>query len=108
LGEVASAGFRSRGLTFAVAPNAPVVAPAAGAVRYAARFRGYGVIVLVDHGGGWSSLLTGLASTQVRVGTAVAPGSVLGRAAAGQNPQITVELRRRGRPVDIAALLGRA
>jgi murein hydrolase activator len=106
LGEVAPAGFRSRGLTFAVDPSAPVVAPAAGTVRYAGRFRGYGVIVLIDHGDGWSSLLTGLARAQVQVGMPVAPGALLGRAAAGQDSQVTVELRRRGRPVDIAALLG--
>lgn len=106
LGEVAPAGFKSRGLTFAVDRNAPVVAPAGGTVRYAGRFRGYGVIVLIDHGDGWSSLLTGLASAEARVGAMVAPGAVMGRAAAGQDPRVTVELRRRGRPVDIAALLG--
>ena len=81
-------------------------APAGGIVRYARAFRGYRGIVIIDHGDGWTSLVTGLAAPQVRVGQRVAGGAPLGRAATGEEPQVTVELRRRGRPMDIAALLG--
>jgi len=105
-GEVSEAGVRSRGLTFQVAGGASVVAPAGGVVRYAKAFRGYGHIVILDHGDGWTSLVTGLAGTDVRVGERVAAGARLGVAASGEDPRITVELRRRGRPVDITALLG--
>jgi septal ring factor EnvC (AmiA/AmiB activator) len=106
LDEISAAGVRSRGLTFAVAPAASVRAPAAGLIRYARRFRGYGSIVIVDHGDGWTSLVTGLGVLHVRAGQNVASGMPLGRAATGEDPRITVELRRRGRPMDIAALLG--
>ena len=106
LGELSDAGVRSRGLTFVVASRAPVVAPAAGTVRLARAFRSFGGIVVIDHGDGWTSLLTGLAATAVRPGQTVAAGAPLGHAAAGDDPQVTVELRRRGRPVDIAALIG--
>ena len=105
-GEISDAGVRSRGLTFAVAAGAPVVAPAGGVVRYAKAYRGYGTIVILDHGDGWTSLVTGLAAAGVRPGERIAAGASLGRAAGGEEPRITVELRRRGRPVDIAALLG--
>ena len=105
-GEISDAGVRSRGLTFAVAAGAPVVAPAGGVVRYAKAYRGYGTIVILDHGDGWTSLVTGLAAAGVRSGERIAAGAPLGRAAGGEEPRITVELRRRGRPVDIAALLG--
>ena len=105
-GEISSAGVRSRGLSFVVAPGAPVVAPAAGVVRYAGRFRGYGIIVILDHGDGWSSLLTGLAAARVAVGERVATGGAIGTAATGDDPRITVELRRRGEPIDAAALVG--
>jgi septal ring factor EnvC (AmiA/AmiB activator) len=104
--EVSVSGVRSRGLTFAVAPAAPVVAPAAGVVRYAGRFRAYGVVVIVDHGGGWTSLIAGLGETAVKVGTPVAMGAPIGRAPTVDEPRITVELRRRGRPIDMAALVG--
>ena len=106
LDELSDAGVRARGLTFAVAPRAPVIAPAGGVVRYARRFRGYGDIVILDHGDGWTSLVTGLGATRVRNGQAVSAGAPLGTAAADEEPRITVELRRRGRPIDIAALLG--
>ncbi|WP_174279436.1 peptidoglycan DD-metalloendopeptidase family protein, partial [Sphingomonas bacterium] len=78
---------------------------AGGAVRFARPFRGFGTIVIIDHGAGWSTLLTGLGSTGVRVGQTLPAGTLVGRAGAGVDRQVTVELRRRGRPVDIAALL---
>jgi septal ring factor EnvC (AmiA/AmiB activator) len=104
--EVSDAGVRSRGLTFATTAGAGVVAPAAGIVRYARRFRKYGTIVILDHGDGWTSLVTGLARVVVVPGQRVAIGAALGTAPAGDDPRVTVELRRRGRPVDAAALIG--
>ena len=104
--ELSASGVRSRGLTFAVAPGAAVVAPAGGVVRYAGRFRAYGMVVIVDHGDGWTSLVSGLGDSAVKVGEPVAMGAPIGRAAAGEDPRVTVELRRRGRPVDMAMLVG--
>ena len=103
--ELSHSGVRSRGLTFATRAGARVVAPAGGIVRYAHRFRGYGMIVILDHGQGWSSLLTGLGVLAVKPGDRIAAGATIG-AAPREEPQITVELRRRGRPVDAAALMG--
>ncbi len=103
--EVSDAGVRSRGLTFATAPRARVVAPAAGTVRYARRFRDYGTIVIIDHADGWTSLITGLAAATAKPGDRVAMGAPLGTAPS-EDPRITVELRRQGRPVDVASLMG--
>jgi septal ring factor EnvC (AmiA/AmiB activator) len=106
LGELSSAGVRSRGLTLATGPGVTIVAPAAGRIAYAGRFRGYGVILIIDHGQGWTSLVTGLAATSARVGMSVRQGAPIGRAGGGEEPRITVELRRRGRAVDMTPLLG--
>jgi septal ring factor EnvC (AmiA/AmiB activator) len=103
-GEVSDAGVRSRGLTFAAAAGVPVVAPAAGRVAYARRFGDFGVIVILDHGDGWTTLVTGLGAAVVAPGGHVAQGAPIGRA--GRDGRITVELRRRGRPVDMVPLLG--
>ncbi|MEK9211398.1 murein hydrolase activator EnvC family protein [Sphingomonas sp. 2378] len=108
-GEISDSGVRARGITLATVPYAPVVAPAGGEVRYAGAFRGYGGIVIVNHGAGWTSLVTGLGGIAVKPGQRVAAGTVLGRAGRGRNgwePRVTVELRRDGRPMDIAAILG--
>jgi len=104
LGEVSGAGVKSRGLTLLAAPGAQVVAPAAGRIAYAGAFRGYGRIVIVDHGGGWTSLVTALDTLSVRVGDGVDRGSPLGRTA-GHRSNVTVELRRDGQAVDITPLL---
>lgn len=108
-GEISDSGVRARGITLSTASDAPVVAPASGEVRYAGAFRGYGGIVILNHGTGWTSLVTGLGAIAVKPGQHVAAGAVLGRAGRGRNgvePRVTVELRREGRPMDIAAILG--
>lgn len=104
-GELSDNGVRARGLTFAVAPAARVVAPATGRIVYARPFRGFGGIVIIDHGEGWVTLLTGLATLSVTPDQQVASGATIGAAASGEAPQVTVELRRRGRPVDITLLI---
>lgn len=106
LGEVSDAGVRSRGLTIATQADAPVIAPAAGRVAYAGRFRSYGVIVILDHGGGWTTLVSGLGAASVAAGAQVAQGAAIGSAAKGDDPRVTVELRRRDRAVDMVPLIG--
>jgi septal ring factor EnvC (AmiA/AmiB activator) len=106
MGEVSGNGVRARGLTLATAAAAPVVAPAAGRIRYAGPFRSFGRIVIIDHGAGWTTLLTGLGTVGARAGTSVAAGAPLGNAPAVEGARVTVELRRRGRPIDIAQLAG--
>ena len=105
LGEVSDAGVRSRGLTIACAPGAMVIAPAAGRVIYAAPFRSYGRVVILDHGGGWTSLISGLAAVSVEVGDQVGQGQGVGSAGGGA-PRVTVELRRANRAVDMVPLIG--
>lgn len=104
LGEVNSSGVRSRGVTIAARPGGQVVAPAPGRVGFAGDYRGYGKIVIIDHGGGWVSLLTGMIALSVGVGDTVDAGAPIGRAGSGDS-RVTVELRRGGRPVDIVAMI---
>lgn len=103
-GEVSATGVRSRGLTLATRPGAQLVAPADGRIAFAGRYRGFGQIVIIEHVGGWTSLITGLSRTRLKVGERIAQGDPIGRAAENR-PRITVELRRNGRPIDIAALI---
>jgi murein hydrolase activator len=105
VGEISDGGVHSRGLTFATAAAAPVVAPAGGRIAYAAPFRRYGYVVIIDHGRGWSTVVTDLATIDVAPGRNVRRGASLGRAGQG-NPRVTIELRRNGRPVPVAQLIG--
>ena len=106
-GEVSSeAGVTSRGLTWAVPGGADIVAPAAGKIVFAGPFRDYGTIVVIDHGGGWSTALIGLGALSVTTGQRVGQGALLGAAPPGDDRQVTAELRRKGRPIDPVPLTG--
>jgi septal ring factor EnvC (AmiA/AmiB activator) len=90
---------RSQGISLAARAGAQAVAPSAGRVAFSGPYRGYGSIVIIDHGGGWMSLVTGLAQIDVAVGQSVVAGSPLGMAGPGR-PVVSLELRRDGKPVN--------
>ena len=98
-GAKRESGLASTGLTLAPAQGAQVVAPARGRVAFAGAYRGFGRIVIIEHAGGWTSLVTGLERVDVAVGDSVIGGSPLGRASGGASP-VTIELRRDGTPVN--------
>ena len=95
----------SSGVTLAPRPGAQVVSPAAGRVAFAGAYRGYGRIVIIEHPGGWTSLVTGLARTHVAVGATLVAGAPLGIAAEA-DPQVTLELRSEGEPVNPLRFVG--
>ena len=90
---------RSRGIVLAVRQGAQIVAPAPGRVAFAGPYRGYGMIVIIEHPGGWTSLVTGLAQLDTRIGDSLLIGSPLGIAGAGR-PLLTLELRHGGEAVN--------
>ncbi|MDR7102214.1 peptidoglycan DD-metalloendopeptidase family protein [Croceicoccus sp. BE223] len=92
-GERDAAGGRSKGITIAPAPNAPVGAPLAGEVAFAGPFRGYGTVVILRHGDGLIGMLAGLDRAVVATGEKVMQGEAVGTAPA-RDPAILYELRR--------------
>jgi septal ring factor EnvC (AmiA/AmiB activator) len=101
-GEISDSGVHARGLTFAAPAGVPAVAPRPGRIAFAGPVRGYGEVVILDHGGGWTTTVTDLTGLAVRRGDRVRAGQPLGRTAGGE---LDVELRKDGRPVPIASLL---
>lgn len=98
-GAKRESGLASTGLTLAPVKGAQVVAAARGRVAFAGAYRGFGRIVIIEHEGGWTSLVTGLERADVAVGDTVIGGSPVGLASGGAQP-VTIELRRDGRPVN--------
>ena len=92
-------GPRVRGIALSPRGGAQVVAPAPGRVAFAGPYRGFGNIVIIEHAGGWTSLVTGLAGLDTSVGARLLAGSPLGIAGA-ERPIVTLELRREGVPVN--------
>ncbi len=77
LGSVSANGVRSRGITLATRRGTVVVAPAAGTIAFAGPFREYDGIVIIDHGGGWKTVLVN-AGSKLRRGDRIAIGEELG------------------------------
>lgn len=103
-GEASSGGgLRSRGVTIAARGGAQVVAPAAGRIAFAGRYKGFGQIAIIEHDGGWTTLVTDLAAVAPAVGDRVVQGAPLGIA----GPRVTIELRKNGEPVDVLAAVRR-
>lgn len=98
-GSTLPSGLRSDGIGLAPRALAQAVTPAGGRVAFAGPYRGYGRILIVDHGGGWTSLVTGLARIDARVGDRLVAGAPLGIAGTGR-PVVTLELRRGTTPVN--------
>ena len=105
MGELSDSGVRARGITVAARSNARIIAPAGGHVAFAGPYRGFGQIVIIDHGNDWTSLLTGMGRLSVAAGQTVDQGAPIGTAGSGNHPAVTLELRRQGRPVDILAMV---
>ena len=94
----------SRGVSILTRAEAQAVAPASGRVVFAGPYQGYGSIVIIEHGGGWTSLVTGLADLSARVGDQLVAGAPLGRTGTGR-PVLMLELRKDGVPVNPLDLL---
>lgn len=103
-GELNPTGYRERGIRLSVERGARIIAPAAGKITYAGRYRSFGNIIIIDHGGGWTTLVTNIAELGAARGDSVAQGVLIGRAG-NDAPEIMVELRRYGRTIDILALV---
>jgi septal ring factor EnvC (AmiA/AmiB activator) len=101
-GEISDAGVHARGLAFAAAAGSPALAPRSGRVAHAGPVRGYGEVVIIDHGGGWTTTVTDLTALSVKRGDRVQARQPLGRTAGGE---VNVELRKDGRPFPITPLL---
>lgn len=103
-------GRRSDGVLIAAAAGAEVVASAAGRVVFADWMNGYGLILIVDHGGDTMSLYAHNETLLRDVGDTVAQGDPVARVgtSGGQGrPALYFELRRKGAPVDPRAWLER-
>ena len=103
--ELNNTGYRERGIRLLLSPGTAILAPATGKVIYAGNYRSYGKIVIIEHGSGWTSLITNFGELSVNKGAAVGQGALLGRVLPDK-PEISIELRRNGRTMDIAALTG--
>lgn len=109
-GEPTDAG-PSSGMMVRPPPGARVTAPCGGRIAFAGPFRSYGVLLILDCGGGYHFVLAGFDHLDVAVGMTVQAGEPVGAMpawdprVAGARPALYIELRRDGRAVNPAPFL---
>jgi septal ring factor EnvC (AmiA/AmiB activator) len=99
--------FRN-GIDIDVAEGTSIAAVASGQVLYTGWFRGYGNLIIVDHGGEYYTLYAHASHIRVAEGDEVKQGQAIG--AVGdtgslQGPRLYFEVRHGGRPQDPAQWL---
>jgi murein DD-endopeptidase MepM/ murein hydrolase activator NlpD len=92
-----------KGVDFAVKRGEPVYAVAAGEVRFAGWFAGYGRMVILDHGDAYFTVSGHLDTLAVELGQQLAAGDVLGGAGETGSltgPRLYFEIRRGAEALD--------
>jgi len=102
-GATDDSGRRSSGILVSAKTGTPVHAVSHGRVAFADWLRGYGLMIIVDHGDGYLSLY-GCNETLLKdVGDWVSTGETLassGESGGQKTPGVYFELRAKGQPVD--------
>ena len=81
-------------------PGAQVIAPFDGVVLFAGPFKGYGNLLIIEHGDGYHSLLSGLERLDVGVGQNVLTGEPVGIMSTEGPQKLYIEFRKEGQPVN--------
>jgi murein DD-endopeptidase MepM/ murein hydrolase activator NlpD len=98
-----------RGVDISVPTGTPVRSMAPGRVAFAGTMRGYGTVIIIDHGRGVRTVYAHLSELRVVTGQAVAGRPVIGLSGATgrvTGPHLHFEIQRRGSAEDPVPLLG--
>ncbi|MBR5598783.1 MAG: peptidoglycan DD-metalloendopeptidase family protein [Alphaproteobacteria bacterium] len=99
-GQVISKGVTSKGIVYKTRSLAQVVAPYDGTVIFSGPFKGYGNIIIVEHGDGYLSLLGGLGQIDCEVGQMLLAGEPVGTMPENKETKLYVEIRKDRHPIN--------
>ena len=108
-GQTRTGGLRWQGWLIGAAAGEDVIAVAYGRVAFADWLRGYGLLLIIDHGEGFMSLYGHNESLLHEAGTWVEPGEIISVVGSGasDNQGLYFELRKNGKAIDPASWLAR-
>lgn len=95
----------SKGVSISAGAGSDIKAIYDGSVIFADYFKGYGNMIIIDHGGGYFSLYAHAAKILKRVGADVARNEIVatvGDTDSSKGPMLYFEIRYQGKPVDPA------
>ncbi|MAO92043.1 MAG: hypothetical protein CMM78_01810 [Rhodospirillaceae bacterium] len=115
-GQETTFGQISKGIVVATRPGASVLSPFDGKIAFAGPFRDLGQVLIIEHDGGYHTVLAGFQRIDVATGNWVLAGEPIGimpqeystvsesavgtKTSGGNRPQLYMELRRGGHPVN--------
>lgn len=99
-GEQMSKGVTSKGIIIKTRSQAQVISPYDGTVIFAGSFRGYGNLIIIEHGQGYLSLLAGLEEVDCELGQMLLAGEPVGQMPESGDARLYVELRKDNHPVN--------
>ena len=99
-GQPLSKGVTSKGIVYKTRPNAQVIALYDGTVIFSGPFKGYGNIIIVEHGDGYLSLLAGLGVIDCELGQMLLAGEPVGTMPDSSNAKLYVEIRKDRHPIN--------
>jgi septal ring factor EnvC (AmiA/AmiB activator) len=97
-----------KGVSWRAGPAAEVLAPANARVEYVGPLKGYGLVVILTPSERFHLVLAGLDQAAAGAGRTVLAGEPIGRMAGDGSPELYLEVRQGGRPVDPARWLAAA
>ncbi len=101
-GQPLSKGVTSKGIVYKTRPNAQVISLYDGTVIFSGPFKGYGNIIIVEHGDGYLSLLAGLGVIDCELGQMLLAGEPVGTMPDSSNAKLYVEIRKDRHPINPA------
>lgn len=99
-GEEKIKGVVSKGIQIKTRNMAQVTSPFDGSVIFSGPFRGYGNLIIIDHGEGYMTLLAGLENMDCELGQMLLAGEPVGQMPDNSEAKLYVELRRDNQPID--------
>lgn len=93
---------KRNGIVIETRGNAAVVSPFDGQIAFAGPFRHYGLLLIIDHGEGYHTLLAGMGSIEGSVGQLLLAGEPVGQmnSSKSEKQALYMELRIKGSPVN--------
>ncbi|NVJ90372.1 MAG: peptidoglycan DD-metalloendopeptidase family protein [Methylocystaceae bacterium] len=101
-GEREKLGGKHKGISIQTRKGAQIVATYDGQIAFAGPFRGYKQLLIIDHGDGYHTLLTGMDRLDVSVGQWLLSGEPVGVMSSNgsSDANLYFELRKNGAPIN--------
>ncbi len=105
-GQELSKGVNAKGIVIKTRAGAQVVAPYDGTVVFSGPFKGYGNLIIINHGADIVSLVGGMSNVEADNGQMVLAGEPIGLMPDTKEAKLYMEIRKNTKPINPVPWLG--